>query len=382
MKNLDSNVISKSCLRLLVVAMAATNLSLLVADTAQAAGALFQGQLTYYTNLPAPAEDYVITWPKTAMGNKVAWGNATVGNTAPAQKVRLPRSFVDFSTFYYCKGANCFDGYPVSGGFYEYVNGQANFMANEPNGALTTTTIRFRTTLWTADPTGHPIPYGSGQPVTPTTTFGGRYDFDRGGSVKLTPGPNKFSGSMGLLYGPTSFFYQEISKYLPVFFSAYGSFINPTEFDPTVIGEFTSSGMVTRFRLTGQIPLREGGVRSTTGGTAMNYVTAKAYYLHSIGNWMTGMIEGFQPLGIYSTTWTHTGYDSRTPAGLNGVISLMRPRITHTYLNYPTGGLLKKNYSAVNTWGLKVTLTPEPGAMLMLGAGILTLAGLIRLRRR
>jgi hypothetical protein len=394
MRNFDANAnaIGKSCLGLLMVAFAATNLSLLFASSAEAATALFRGQLTYYANI---GSDYVITHPKATAMSKSPKSTAVIGNTAPAARVQLPKSFVQFSTTYYCHGANCFSGYPVSGGYYQYVNGAANFSKSNPNGALTTTTLRFRTTKWVASPSAYQTPYGSGDPTPlsattncprcpdPAQTVGygnGQFGFSRGGEMKLTPGPNKFSGSMRLVYGPNSFFYQEIDKYSPVFFSAYGSFKNPPSSIPTVINESTSSGMVTRYRLTGAIPKRQGGVRSTTGMGA--YVTAKAYYLHTAANWMTGMIYGWQPLGPYNTKVTHTGYDARTSKGVNGTLSLVRPRITHTYLSYPTANQLLKNYSAVGTWGLKVFLTPEPGAMLMLGAGILTLAGLTRLRRR
>jgi len=217
-----------------------------------------------------------------------------------------------------------------------------------------------------------------GAPVTPTTPFSGRYDFSRGGTIRLEPGPNRFSGSMRLLYGPQSKFYQLITINYPFTSRAYGSFTNPTEFDETTVGETTSSGMVTRFRLTSL-----GANKATTGGGG--YITAKAYYIHTLGNWSTGMISAYHPLGSYLTHQTFTGYDNRTANGRSGVLSLVRPRLTQTYLNNPFGTpVLSKSFSAARVWTLKVFMTsaPEPGSMVMLGAGILTVAGLARLRRR
>jgi hypothetical protein len=89
------------------------------------------------------------------------------------------------------------------------------------------------------------------------------------------------------------------------------------------------------------------------------------------------------PVGYYVTQYTYAGYDNRTPSGLHGTLSLVRP----TVLNYfqkltapPPRAFLWENQGFMfrNT----ITFLPEPGSLLTLGCGILTLAGLVRLRMR
>jgi hypothetical protein len=49
------------------------------------------------------------------------------------------------------------------------------------------------------------------------------------------------------------------------------------------------------------------------------------------------MVTGWQPVGNTSTITTLTGYDNRTPAGLTGKISMVRPRLVHAYSVRPQG---------------------------------------------
>jgi hypothetical protein len=66
--------------------------------------------------------------------------------------------------------------------------------------------------------------YGRGAPVTPTTTFGGQYDFSRAGEINVTPGSNRFGGTMRIFYRPEAFYYQYVYYFSPVNFKGYGGF--------------------------------------------------------------------------------------------------------------------------------------------------------------
>jgi hypothetical protein len=73
--------------------------------------------------------------------------------------------------------------------------------------------------------------------------------------------------------------------------------------------------------------------------------------------------------------------------GVTRVVSMVRPRLTHPYVPYPTisrtgGWIGYERYQSAQAWSLKVFFLPEPGGMLMLGAGIAAVLGLSRMRRR
>jgi len=90
------------------------------------------------------------------------------------------------------------------------------------------------------------------------------------------------------------------------------------------------------------------------------------------------------PLGNTNTIQTATGYDNRTAAGLNGIISLVHPRLVHGYLvSPPTSGVpIKMIWSAARLQKIDFRFLPEPGAIGMLAAGLSALAGLRRFGRR
>ncbi len=270
----------------------------------------------------------------------------------------------------------------------------------------------------------------------PTTTFGGRYDFDRAGSINITPGPNRFAGTMRLIYRPASSFYQYIYKYSPLNYKAYGSFkcerggVDCNYLD-TEIGETTTSGMVTRFLLnvkgTGTglgnndntakatTPPISGGLAPTPSGNA-SFITAKNYYLHQINPWTTGFVsvynylsgpqvtpqlQGYdKSLGGTDITITHVGYSAMWNSDLSTVtwsyptfkqylssvmrvVSLIRPRLVHVYQKPldPGDPIIMNNHLA-ELWTMKVFFVPEPAAVVMMGAGIAGLLGLYRIRRR
>jgi hypothetical protein len=361
----------------------------------------FENYIEPFTMATTPTS----TWPR-----RLPAGVATVDPMNPVgAKFTLPRSFIDYQTTVKAYASTAFPGY-TSFSYVTYVNGEGRFRPNNPYGATTTTRVVFPTTM------GNPTPnLGAGNPVTPTTTFGGRYDFSRAGSIFVEPGPNRFGGTMRFLYAPTSLFYQYIFVNSPLFFKAYGSFkcermgITCTEGFETNVGETTSSGMVTRFLLTPAM-----NAKATTMGTAMDYVVSKNYYLHLLAPWTTGKATVYNPLSTYLISPGLQGFDKAyagvaqtitrtyTTASYMGgkvnysymttkqyldnvtrVVSLVRPRITQTYQRprIPSDPIFT-NFQAARNWTMNVFFLPEPGALLMLGAAVAGLAGLSLLRRR
>jgi len=318
----------------------------------QAVAALFRAQLSWF----GPLGTFTETWPPAHGPNKAPPATATIGPTSPAGKVVLPRSFIDYYGAYSCTGSEC---YTIYSSIYSIVNGRGSFRPNNPFGAAEPTTIVFPTTL------GNPVPNrGSGEPRTPSPTFSGQFDFSRAGSMMIEPGPNRFSGSMRLLYGPNTWFFRLVYTNPPYVSKAYGTFKNPTEFDETEPGEITSSGVVSRFRLT-----EFGYEKAKTPGGA--YISARRHYLNTLNPWTTGRVSGYQPLGSYLTRQTHTGYDNRTANGANGVLSLVRPRLVHAYeINSDPTVPISTPFQALRTTQLKVFFLPEPGAVLLLAAGL------------
>ncbi|HEY5657483.1 MAG TPA: hypothetical protein VIY27_06810 [Myxococcota bacterium] len=306
-----------------------------------------------------------------------------MGPTTPVGRVVLPRSFYDFYGTYYCPPGRCYDGIEISGGLYDVANGQARFWPNNPYGpAMTTTTVRFKTytrTVGGVPITNTAVPNtGMGNPVTPTSTYGGLYDFSRAGSIQIQEGPNKFSGTMRWIWGPKSYFYQLITGNYPYVSKAWGTFKDPTEYDEAEVGELDTTGMVTRWRYTPALQ------NKATDGNG-NYISAVVRYMHSAAPWTTGRVEGYQPLGDYLTRLTLTGYDNRltrpTPMwGVTRKLSLVRPRLVHSYISDDTG--IDVQEKAFVIWNLQVFFTPEPGRVLLLSAGAVILMVLIRLRRR
>jgi len=344
----------------------------------------------------------------------------------------LPRSFIDYQTTRTYFSSTAFTGYS-SQSIVTYVNNVGRFRANNPYGVTTPTRVFFPTTG------GNPPPnYGTGNPVTPTTTNGGAYDFSRAGSFNIDPGPNRFGGTMRFLYAPTSTYLQYIQYFLPNLFRGIGTFgcthmgvdcsPAPTpaqdRFVGTILestpGQLTSSGAVKAYILAPTIFTNT--VTPTTFGRTMYrkvaspMATSVMHYLHVIAPWTTGKVTANDPLSTYDIHPAIQGYDmtfaspgvsltvTRTyttaqynPGGitvgysymtnmeyLQGVtraVSMVRPRLIHSY-NRDRFGAVQANYTAGRLWRMKVFFVPEPGALLMLGAGIAGLAGLYWVRKR
>jgi hypothetical protein len=257
----------------------------------------------------------------------------------------LPPGFIDFQGTYTATAKTAFPGYTSISGF-DYYNGPGYFGPN--HGAASPTRVVFPTTL------GNPIPnYGSGNPVSPTTTFGGRYDFSRAGSINVTPGPRRFGGTLQMFYRPTSFFYQYIYYFAPAYYKAYGSFLcqNPpkvTCYTGSVsnIGDVTSSGMVSRFLLnvkgtgTGMqvgsntakatTPTTPNGTFPTPYGNA-SFIVAKNYYLHLIHPWTTGFARAYNYLETpVQISPQETGYDKNLGASTGSCRWFVRGSSTST----------------------------------------------------
>ncbi len=82
------------------------------------------------------------------------------------------------------------------------------------------------------------------------------------------------------------------------------------------------------------------------------------------------------------TTSTSTPY-TQVLKGVTRVVSMVRPRLTWT-MAVPLDPVdpITNTWQAARLHTMTVFFLPEPGGMLMLGAGIAALLGLSRMRRR
>jgi hypothetical protein len=251
---------------------------------------------------------------------------ATRGNTWPVRKFSVPQSVIKSTNGYYaCLPGVCNNGYPESKQWYSYWNLKGSFRPNNPYGASATTTVRFNTTMGNTGP-----PFGTGSPVTPTTTFSGRYDFSRAGSIVVTPGPNRFGGTLQFFYGPNHHSYQLITASPPYISKAYGPGQPPIpSTHESQVGEFVIGNPMNRYRMTNYGQYRQTVGTTPSGGP--EYYVQQVMHLSTIVPFTTGMITAWNPAGATNTIHTVTGYDNRSHDG-GGVISLVRPRLVHSYL--------------------------------------------------
>ena len=453
---------------LLLVAFAMGAGSLLVAGSALADTALFRIEQSWH-NFPNPQrttpgnaglyQGYIQPYNfyltpmgaySTPPGKAIVEPNNPVG--AP---FTLPQSFfyVEFMNDITPKtGWPGYTTYTLS----IYYNGPGHFGPN--HGATGPTRIVFPTTM------GNPYPtytstyqkwingnYGDGNPVTPTTTFDGKYDFTRAGSINVTPGPRRFGGTFRLFYTPESFWYQYVAYYPPAYYKGYfdfycrnnGVFCTPNNF-VSHAGDLTTIYRGTRYLLNvkgtgtgdrlqsntarattsamqfGTKPTSDGQGTPTGGGPA-SYIAGVQQYINLIHPWTTGFAKVHNPIGspnvitpqlqgydidleytpdqvltvthidvnqnfnfdlntITTTTYTYKQYLK----GVGRIVSMVRPRLIHTYstpLDLDADPIVT-NWQVARMWKMKVFFVPEPLGMLMLGAGIVGLLGLSRIRRR
>jgi hypothetical protein len=430
--------------------------SLLVAGPALADTALFRVEQSWH-NFPNPAvttpggagkyQNYI--QPYTDMGSKGAYlyppatANVESGNPVGGA-FTLPQGFIDVA---YAGTLTPKTGRP---GYTKmthsvYYNGPGFFKKDNAHTGSTPSQILFPTTGGNSFPN-----YGTGQPITPTTTFDGLYDFSRAGSINVTPGPRRFGGTFRMFYKPEASWYQYIYYFTPALYKAYGEFgclNNGVVCTPnnnksnSGVGDLSTVYRGTRFLLNVQGSGTGGRLQSNTakattptapgrdvptingqgtpgGGGPASYITGMQQYLNTIHPWTTGTASVHNPGGSpFQITPKATGYDhslggaditvthydwnqqwnkslstlTTTTAtykqymfGVGRVVSMVRPRLIHTYSTPldPITDPITATRSIARMWAMKVYFVPEPSGMLLLGAGVAGLLGLSRMRRR
>lgn len=349
-------------------------------------------------------------------------GVATVAPGNPiGSPFTLPRSVFSYQGTFTLFPSTAFTGY-LSRTIETFVNLEGRFRPNNPYGVQgsdpVTVTIHYNG--------NYPAPTNpnAGPYDAVTNTHGGLFGFSRYGYMKIEPGPNHFGGTMRILYDPSSLYYQYVSYFNPLFFKAYGSF-NCTKNGAactsnleTTVGEVTSSGMVTNYLLSPTVftyPTPTENGKTQYRKIASPPAVSKSYWLHLNAPYTTGMVSVYGALDPYPVHPVSTGYDislggtditlTRTATtvsykgagqtfyftrkyytklpGVTRVVSLVKPRITHTYLvPRVASDPITSNYQANRVAIMKVFFMPEPGALLLIGSGLAGLAGLSLLRRR
>ena len=259
------------------------------------------------------------TW-KTAMGTNYFYPPATAivepGNPIGGA-FTLPQSFITFTGTYTITPKTGWPGYTTIT-YVDYYNGPGKFGPN--NGATGPTRIVFPTTM------GNPYPnYATGNPVTPTTTFDGRYDVSRGGSIHVTPGPRRFGGTFRLFYGPNAGFYQYIDYFSPALYKRYGYYFcfDDGMFDCIPQTHVSEVGTTAIYSANWFLLTENGKAKATTAalpygsgkaptpyGNA-SYVTRHQQYLNLIHPWTTGFASVHNPVGSPNViTPQASGYDT------------------------------------------------------------------------
>jgi hypothetical protein len=233
---------------------------------------------------------------------------------------------------------------------------------------------------------GNPSPpFATGEPTSPSTAFSGRYDFLREGSIVIVPGPRRFGGTMKYFYGPNHLNTKTItvsSPYISRGSSRKATDGNSSVIHPSLIQVGVIGQRMTLYRYT------PSGYDKVTTGTPYSpgaYYTKIYQNISTVAPWTTGFVfvAGQTGYSRADGSLSSSGYDARTPNGYAGVVSLIRPRLVHTYVvpNDPNLPIVKSR-SFAQIWQLDIHFLPEPGGAVLLGAGLLTLVGLYRFRRR
>ncbi len=419
--------------KLITVFLAATVViaPLLIAKSADAATtATFKMKRTWWgwtttQGTPSPWIDSQYH-PRSKGPNKSADPTVVVGSETvsgrPAPRFTFPAKFIrDYTWSNFCAPGTCGAGYPQFSQQYSYWNLKGSFRPNNSKfgGASKATTVIFPTTM------GNPMPpINSGHPVTATTTpcvggglytptsgknhcgylaqdlppggtaFGGpaprkagdpirfvdgNYDFDRAGSIMITPGKNRFGGTMLFFYGPNHDYYQRTTINTGYSTHAYGWQMDVrTPNANTAVGDVQYGGPWNKYRMTE--PYRTQRSITANGG----FYEILAPYFYTLVPFTTGMVTAVEPHGGQLSQFTLTGYDNRTPLGVNGIISLVRPRIVHGYeVPHDPEDPINLTWAYVSAWQMTFHFreAPEPGGMLMFSSGVVALAGLYRRRK-
>jgi hypothetical protein len=223
-------------------------------------------------------------------------------------------------------------------------------------------------------------------PVTPTTTWSGRYDASRGGSIMIWPGKNRFGGTMRFFEGPNDRFQRMITIEGPETTIT----IPPKPLSQQIgtgveiaIGEVTETSVGFAYRLTEPNHVNRIVVGTTSMGGPLYYMRT-IHYLVTRAPYTTGMARAWEPNGNTNTIQTATGYDNRTPSGLNGIVSMVHPRLVHAYTEFPPGSgkPIKMTWSSARMRKIDFRFLPEPAGIAVLAVGLSALVGLDRQRSR
>jgi len=94
-------------------------------------------------------------------------------------------------------------------------------------------------------------------------------------------------------------------------------------------------------------------------------------------DWNLNWNQDLSTLTTTTRTWKQYLY------GVGRVVSMVRPRLIHTYtVPVDMVGRIENTWNVARMWRLKVFFVPEPTGMLLLGTGVAALLGLSRMRRR
>ena len=440
--------------------------SLLVAEPALADLALFRAEQRWHNGpfppVTTPGGAGMFQWYIQPYVTSRYYSPPATAVVEPGNPVggafTLPQSFITYIGTHSIPTLEGWPGY-ITRWYASYYNGPGKFGPN--HGATGPTRIVFPTTMGNPYPT-YTSTYrkwingndGDGNPVTPTTTFDGRYDMSRGGSITVTPGPRRFGGTFRLFHGPNAGRDQYVHYFTPDIYKAYGHYIcldegkfgcTPSTF-VSDIGDTTASYQATWYLLnvtgtgTGN-QTKANTAKATTSTTPYgkaptpygnaSFRTGMRRYLNLIHPWTTGFAKvhnakGSPPalisrprrtvspaaitpqaqgydisLGGADITVTHSWWRSNWNStlsaittttetskqylyGVGRVVSMVRPRLIHTYRVPvdPDSDPITNIRQLARIWGLKVFFLPEPAGMPLLGAGIAILLGLSRMRRR
>jgi len=434
----------KSVSILLAAAVATASLLLAAASANATVTGLFQMKRIWWggTSPLGTPDPYISEFyhPRYNIKSGKSWSSSiridssTIGTGTTARNVprfTVPDHFIkDYTWTWHCVPGTCSPGYPASSNFYSYWNLDGHFQPNNSRfgGASTATTVVFPTTMGNPTPpfnSGNPASYRGGPTVATTTPcvgggltngaggwtcgylahdlppdgtpggggrkagepvryIGGNYDMDRMGSIMITPGSNRFGGTMQFFHGPNHLYYRKTTQNYPYISKAYGPQMNIR--DPhaeTEIGDVHFGGPFNIYRMTTY------GYSRTTTGTPYSpggfYQIVNPYF-YQVNPFTTGMVTAWQVgAGGVTTEFQLTGYDNRTPAGLNGVLSMVRPRMVHAYIvPHDVTEVISMVWASAGAWQMDFHFrgAPEPGSALMLTSGFVLLAGLYRRRRR
>jgi hypothetical protein len=233
----------------------------------------------------------------------------------------------------------------------------------------------------------HDLPYGGTPGGGPPGRYAGasisfvdgNYDFDRAGSIMITPGKHRFGGTMQFFYGPNHIYYQRQTIIAGYSTHGYGPQMDVrTDNNNTYLGDVQYGGPFLKYRMT-----LSGSYREITpsGG----FYLVKAPYFYTLAPFTTGTVTAVEPHGGQLSEFTLHGYDNRTPLGENGIVSMVRPRISRAYqVPHDVEEPIIMNFASISAWQMDFHFRPlpEPGSTAMLASGLLAIAGLYRLRRR